>query len=310
MPLGLGLVDDITTGFLTAMETGGTALAHFAIPLLAVTATISFYREYGLIVMQGGDLGDALASFLLIVLGIGGYFYLLTFLFPLATAALATVVQWGLAPGGGGLTPDLIRKPSFILEVGLKAAGGVAEFDTWFKAIKSTVKMASHPGDLLAWWAIVLSFMAITGHQMMLVIEYQLAVMCAVVLIPWGLWRSTSGVAEFALGWLTGGLIRALVGTAMVGIALPLFTLLKVEETGFFTLYETVLLVVGSFLFMLLCFVIPSRAARMAGHASLGLTGSTLVAGAMTLGRFGTMAGGLTRAVSSIRGNSALLGGK
>jgi type IV secretory pathway TrbL component len=63
-----------------------------------------------------------------------------------------------------------------------------------------------------------------------------LAVMLASVLIPWGIWRLTAGIAEFSLGWLTGSLIRALVSSAMVGIATPLFDLLKqpVPGTGFF----------------------------------------------------------------------------
>jgi type IV secretory pathway TrbL component len=63
-----------------------------------------------------------------------------------------------------------------------------------------------------------------------------LAVMLASVLIPWGIWRLTAGIAEFSLGWLTGSLIRALVSSAMVGIATPLFDLLNqpVPGTGFF----------------------------------------------------------------------------
>jgi len=312
MPLTVELVDTITQGFLGALDVGAVSLSRFALPILAVCATISFYRDYGALVMQGGAaLGDALASVVLIFVGIGGYYWFLVNLLPLSTAALATVVEWGLTPGGGSLTADLIRKPSIILDVGFKAAGGIAEFDTWFKAIKSTVKMASNPTDLLTWWFIVLSFLAITAHHMMMLIEYQLAVMCTAVLLPWGVWRSTAGVAEFALGWLTGGLIRALVGTAMVGIALPLFSLLQVEDKGFFTLYENLVLVGGSFVFMVLCLVIPARAARMAGQASLGLTGSTLMSGAMTLGRFATMGANLARTGAGvIRGTSSLLGGR
>ena len=71
---------------------------------------------------------------------------------------------------------------------------------------------------------------------MMMLIEYHLAVMLASVLIPWGIWRLTAGIAEFSLGWLTGSLIRALVSSAMVGIATPLFALLNqpVPGTGFY----------------------------------------------------------------------------
>jgi type IV secretory pathway TrbL component len=129
---------------------------------------------------------------------------------------------------------------------------------------------------------------------MMMLIEYHLAVMLASVLIPWGIWRMTSGVAEFSLGWLTGGLIRALVSSAMIGIATPLFALLNrpVPGIGFFGMAQTVILMGASLIYLVLCWVIPAQAARMAGHASLGLTGSTLLHAAMTTARFGMMASG------------------
>ena len=51
-------------------------------------------------------------------------------------------------------------------------------------------------------------------------------------------------------------------------------------------------LAIGSFIFLVLAVWVPARAATMAGRASLGLTGSTIISTAMTLGRFGMMATG------------------
>ena len=142
---------------------------------------------------------------------------------------------------------------------------------------------------------------------MMMLIEYHLAVMLASVLVPWGIWRVSAGLAEFGLGWLTGGLVRALVSSAMIGIATPLFALLSqpVSVGGFFTLPQTFALLGASLIYLVLCWVIPAHAARLAGHASLGLTGSTLLSAATTTTRFALMATGVGGAASRV--TSALL---
>ena len=247
-------------------------------------------------------MGDALAHGLTIIFAAGCYIFLLTKLFAIAQGALDAVFTWGLQGAGGGVSSAQLTQPSFIFAAGMQAAKPIADFDTTMRAAYSMVRLAAHPGDLLAYWLIVLAFAAMTLHTMMMLIEYHLAVMLASVLIPWGMWRLTSGVAEFGLGWLTGSLIRALVSSAMVGIATPLFPLLNtpLSGAGFFTLPQTFVLVCGTLLYCIVCWAIPAQAARLAGYASLGLTGSTLLSGAMGLGRFALMASGLTRSASRV----------
>ena len=299
----LPLIDDITAAFLGALQAGGQGLAVFMLPILGVCAVIAYYREYSTTVMSSGaGMGDALAHAILLVFATGCYLFLLTHLFTMAQAALDTVFAWGLQGAGGGVTSAQLRTPSFILDAGLKVAQPIADFDTWFRAAQSTIRLAAHPGDLLAYWVIMLSFIAITAHHMMMLIEYHLAVAVAPVLIPWGIWRMSSGIAEFSLGWLTGGLIRALVSSALIGIATPLFALLQqpVGGGGFFTFTQTFVLMGGSLIYLVLCWVIPAQAARLAGHASLGLTGSTLFQAASSTARFGVALTGVGRSASRV----------
>jgi len=55
--------DDITNGFVTALQSGTQTLAVFSIPLLGVLGLIAFYWELGPRLMLGGaGLGDALAG--------------------------------------------------------------------------------------------------------------------------------------------------------------------------------------------------------------------------------------------------------
>src|SRR5439155_21184343 len=112
---------------------------------------------------------------------------------------------------------------------------------------------------------------------------------------PSGFGRVTRGIAEFRLGWLPGSLIPALVSSAMVGMATPLFALLNqpLPSTGFFSIPQTFLLLCSSVMYLILCCTIPSLASRLAGQASLGLTGSTLTSAAMGMARFVMMAVGM-----------------
>src|SRR5215510_11733896 len=290
------LIDAITAGFLSAIDAGQQALAVFALPILALCALISYYREYSATVMSSGaGLGDYLAHALLLIFATGCYMFVLLQLFAIAQAALDTVFFWGLLGAGGGISSAQLNQPSFIFEAGMKAARPIADFDTWFRAVYTTVRLVANPTDLIAYWLIIASFAGITLHTMMMLIEYHLAVMLASVLIPWGIWRMTAGLAEFSLGWLTGSLIRALVTSAMVGIATPLFELLNqpVPSTGYFNMPQQFILLCASLIYGILCWVIPTMASRLAGQASLGLTGSTLTSAAMGMARFGMMARGL-----------------
>ena len=62
----------------------------------------------------GPGLGDALAGLLVYVMGVMGYYYLMVNLFPIAQAALATAIQWGLA-GTGGTIPHCRDDPEALL---------------------------------------------------------------------------------------------------------------------------------------------------------------------------------------------------
>lgn len=297
-------IDDVTTAFLIALQGSGQRLGAYSLGILSVVAIIAYYREFGPRLLQGqGSLSDALGAPLLYFITVGSYYYGLVHLNAIGNAAVNSFVQFALQGTGAGFDTSLLQKPSFIIEAGLRAAHPIAEFDTWWNTVKSAVKMAANPGDLLAYWFVLLAFLAITAHHMMLLIEFHLALMGAAVLLPWGLWSFTAPLAEFSLGWLTGGLVRAFVGTAMLGVAFPLFAYLnRPVPEGIITITQTVVLVGGSIVFAVLCWVIPARAAGIAGRGvSLALHGGTLMSSAATLARFSRMGAGM------VRGGSMLL---
>jgi hypothetical protein len=139
---------------------------------------------------------------------------------------------------------------------------------------------------------------------MMVLIEYYMAIMCAAVLIPWGVISTTAFFTEFSIGWITGGLVRIFVTTAMLGIASPIFQNVTVKTTqgGDPTWYGGIAIALASGLFAILSWVIPGRAAHIAGRGvSLALHAGTVLAAAAGPGR------GVLMVTTAIRGVSQLM---
>jgi hypothetical protein len=159
-------------------------------------------------------------------------------------------------------------------------------------------------GYSLGYWVIVVSFAAVALHLMMVLIEFYMAVMCAAVLIPWGVVSVTAFCTEFSIGWVTGGLVRMLVTTAILGIAQPIFQDLFVKTTpgGDPSFYGGAVLAIASLIYGILSWVVPGRAANIAGRGvSLARQAGTVLSTAAGAGR------GVLMVTSAIRGVSQMM---
>ena len=303
--MNAGILDTITAAFVGALQTGQGALAQYSLPLLAVFALLAFYLQLGPLLASGGaGAGDAVGSVLLSILKIGVFYWLLINLAPLTSAALRTFLQWGIAPTGGGISVDTFLAPSKVVDVGFVIGRPIREYTDSFLQWAGVWNWPMLITYSLAYYAIVIAFAFIALHLMMTLIEYYLAVMVATVLIPWGVLQPTAFFTEFSIGWVTGGLVRILVTAGIVGMALPLFNLVRFKTTGGGdpTFYSAMVCALTSVIFAILAWVIPARAATIAGRGvSLALHAGTLVAGAAGGGR------ALLAARETIRGASRML---
>jgi type IV secretion system protein TrbL len=297
-------LDTITGAFVDALQSGTAALAAYSIPLLGVFAIIAFYVQLGPVLAGGGaSAGDAVAGVLLSVLKTGVFYWLLVNFAPLTTAAFETFLQWGLTPGGGS-SGDVFTAPSEIVNLGFRAAKPLVNFGSSFKWWVTSWFWFTLSFYVIAYWIVVIAFFLVALHLMMTMIEFHLAVLVGTVLVPWGVLQPTAFFTEFSLGGLTGGLVRILVTGAFVGIAVPLFEMVRVNTTGGGdpTLYSSIVVAATSGVFALLSWVIPGRAAAIAGRGvSLAVHGGTLMAGA---------AGGLRGVIAvtmAIRGISSMI---
>jgi type IV secretion system protein TrbL len=299
------VLDDVTAAFLAAIQAGTNTLAQVSLPLLGILAIIAFYLQLGPLLASGSvGAGDAIASTLLTILKAGVFYWLVKNLAPLATAAFQTFFQWGLAPAGSAVATQRFFQPSLVMNIGFQAATPIKAFvdhlmgNFWSSNIYTTLTY------WLAWLTIVVAFAFVALHLMMTIIEYFLAVLVAMVLLPWGVLQPTAFLSELSIGWVTGGLVRVLVTGAILGIATPLFALLKPAMTaqGDPTFYSALVTAITSLIFAILAWVIPGRAAAIAGRGvSLALHAGTLVAGAAGGGR------AILVARQAIRGASQML---
>ncbi len=297
------ILDTITTAFVGALQAGSSALQAYSLPLLGAFALIAFYLHLGPLVASGAVLGEALGSVLLTVLKIGVFYWLLVNLSPLATAAFLTFFQWGLAPTGGGLSQASFLHPSTLIDLGFRAALPLQQLMGKFTGWASLWNFYLLAFYMVAYWGIVIAFAFVALHLMVTIIEYHMAVMVGAVLIPWGVLQPTAFFTEFSIGWLTGGLVRILVTAGIVGIAVPLFDLVTLHTTGGGdpTLYSAIVVALTSGVFAILSWVIPGRAAAIAGRGvSLALHGGTLLAGAASGARGVLVVNAAARAATSL----------
>ena len=301
--MNAGILDTITTAFVAAIGGATITLTQQSLKILAVAALLAYcVAMWPLVLSQG----EALGSFLLIIVRIGIFYWLCVGLAALALAAFDSFVVWGTMPSGGRFGAADFLHPSRTVDLGFKAVWPL-EY--------ALAKMSGMPTSwhllityTLAKVVIIVAFGCVAFHLMMTLIEFHLAVMAGTILVPWGILGPTSFLAEFALSWITAGLIRVFLTVVIMSISVPLFETLKMAETpgGDPTAYSAFIFAITAGIFALLAWQVPKRAAQVGGRGmALALGGEVLAHGAQTGYRAVlTAAGGIGQAV---RGTSRLM---
>ena len=166
-------------------------------------------------------------------------------------------------------------------------------------------------GLLIAYWLVVLAFGVIALHVIMTLIDLKLAIAAGAVLFPWCILTQTMVLGELALSWITAGLVRVMLTALLMSIGFPLFEMANLgvaPATGGADpkFYGATVLALVAFVFAVLSWVLPNKAATLAGRGmALALGGDVLIGGAMA----GMSAVGSTvsYATAAMRARSALV---
>jgi type IV secretion system protein TrbL len=294
------VLDDITAAFVAALQGGTALLGTFSLPLLGVLGVIAFYWRLGPALAAGeAGMGDAMAGTLLYTIVAGATYWILSNFIPMAQAAFDTFFGWGIAVSG--FSAGDLSHPSVVMTL---AAHAIAPQKSFIDRLIGWGKVFDFDHVVnfdIAGWIVWLAMLFLALHQMMLIIEWNLALLAATVLIPWGLLSPTAFLAEVAVGWIGGNLVRLLVTGAFMGIAIPLFQGVATTDlsasNGDPSMYQHFLLAAVAVVFAILAWVIPGRAAWMVGRG-LGLTGNSIVGAAAGTARFYLLGGSLIRGAS------------
>jgi len=276
------LIDKVVGSFLGAIQAGTLAVAPFGLGGLAILALIAYgTRQWPLVMSSGAGLGDVLASFLLLVMGLGITLWIVTKIIPMGDALFQAALTIGLQAAGSPVTANQLRSPSFLLSMHKIVTKPLENF---ILAHTGWAVLLNGPTVLSFWLAelaIYITFVGIALHVAMIQIEFYLAILTASVLLPCVVLASSTFLGEWVVGWVLGCTTRVLLISAIAAIGVPLFQSLSLSPVGGGdpTWVEALGVVAGSLLFGILAWFIPGRAAHLVG-SGLGLSGSLIASAA------------------------------
>jgi type IV secretion system protein TrbL len=279
------LLDRIALAFSIALDGAFAALSVYSLGLLTVFGFLHFYIAMGLGVVGYITLWDAIGRFLWTIVKIGIFYWIIISLYDLMwNGAFMTFAQWGSVSGGFGL--DALLHPSQIVVEGFRRAYPIKVWLDQFIGLSLPVYFVDFTIGLASYWVTVFAFGAIALHVLMALIEFKMALATSAVLLPWAVFTHTAFVGELSISWLVAGLIRILVTGVLMGVATPLFELLVLPPPTLLgpdpTVFQAMSLGIAAFVFAVLAWVVPSRAAGIGGRGmALALTGEHLVGGGM-----------------------------
>jgi P-type conjugative transfer protein TrbL len=275
-----GIFDLLTSAFVNPISGGFGVLSRYALPLLGLLGAIYLTLRIAETVVRGESLNDLLATFIWTLVKIGVFYWIIVIFRDLALAALDTFVTWGLAPSGGQFGLGDFLRPSSIVDAGFTAAVPIQDFivrQTGWAAVKNWGQIMMYRA---AYVAVVIGFVGMALAVMVALIEMHLAIMAGIVLFPWGILSYTMFLSELAIAWLAAGLVRMFITAGLMGVSVPLFALaaLPIGPGLDPDIYGSIILAIVAVLFAILVWIIPNRAAGMAGRgAALALTGEHIV---------------------------------
>lgn len=131
------------------------------------------------------------------ILSIGFMVYLIENFGYLSNVLLSSLGQAGIIAAGGGISTNMLYDPSAILQMGFTCS------DIIFDEIGGAWDIITNPIKSLfigiGGIAIIISYFVIACNLLIIVVEYHIFTACAVILIPFGIFKHTKFISEGVL---------------------------------------------------------------------------------------------------------------
>lgn len=280
----------------TALTTGFGLIqgeAHFLFNSFLVI-TIVFFGLYAAFTDN-----DVIVSLFFKVLYIGFFSYIVTNWQHLSEVISKSFAMLGLKAGGGSITMAQFMDPGAVAVKGWDLSLALFQYAS---DLSSNWGWANNFPQiclyLLTALTVLICFFIMSIQVFMSIITFKIVVLAAFILVPFGLWKGTGFMAERAIGYTFSAGIRLMVLALVISLGLNLFSAITLNPTP--TAQEALGAVLGSLVFMVLCFYAPSMASDLVtGGPSLGAGGAFATAATAALG-MGAAARTMSSAANSL----------
>jgi type IV secretion system protein TrbL len=241
------------------------------------------------------------------ITAIGLFLWIITGMQSLSYALIRSFAQAGLVAGGNVLTVANLFDPSAIIDMGFRTTKPI------FDSIGGFTNIALHPVNsalqFLAGLMGLFSYFLIAWNLFVVIIEFYLFSVCAMILIPFAVFKPTSWLAERAIGGAFTIGVKLMVLALIVSMSYDIINgldLTPVTDSNYQLYCAVSLMCVLAYL----CWSAPNFAAGIISGGP-NLSGSHMLAGAAALGFAGDRTASTTvhRSVAAVRAATGLAKG-
>ena len=281
-----GVLTTVLTSFLATFKAGFGPVKVDALALLGILTAIELTVAILFWVIKGED---ALVGLIQKILLIGMFLFFVSQWPTLVNQAAQGFEQTGFKAGGAGAGATIaLTNPSAIIDYGFAVTQPIqAEIDS---LSSGTLGALQNIGlIMMLGWAeigILMAFFLLAIQAFVTYLEFYIVAVLALILVPFGVLRHTSFIAEKAFGVVISHGVKLMVLSCIMGAAMPVLSSLSMPADPTIQMAWCMLLAAGAILF--LAWHAPAVAGgMMAGGPALNAgtaAGTAIATGAAVLG--------------------------
>ncbi|MHC1697554.1 MAG: type IV secretion system protein [Geobacteraceae bacterium] len=253
---------DLLNSFLSVCKTGQTNLLKPALGLLAILSIITI--TWHALMWSFDESGNALKEFLRKVIFIGAFIFIVQS-FPWLVKCVISGFTWVGNTAGNPSGASIVNDPTEIMKQGVRVCANLVVEITNSNSISALGHLIVSFGEFLA---IILCFVIIAVQVFLVNVELGIITTLGLILIPFGVWRPTSFIAEKVFGAIISFGVKLMVLSFILAVAYPFLKLLALPPEP--SLLDFVNTFAGAAMLAFLSFHAPGMAAGLiSGSPSL-----------------------------------------
>jgi len=246
---------DLLNSFLDVCKIGQTNLLKPAIGLLGILSIITI--TWHALMWSFDESGNALKEFLRKVIFIGAFIFIVKS-FPWLVKHVISGFAWVGNTAGNQASPSIVNDPTEIMKQGVRVCANLVVEITNSSSLSALGHLMICFGEFLA---IILCFIIIAIQVFLINVELAIITTLGLILIPFGVWKPTSFIAEKVFGAIISFGVRLMVLSFILAVAYPFLQQLALPPDP--SLLDFVNTFAGAAMLAFLSFHAPGMAAGL-----------------------------------------------